>query len=72
MMSNNVVKNIHADDGQWCLPGALSFPGAESPLQLSLKLNVNGKETVSIMVINVIGAIFLNIWLVYRVVANSY
>lgn len=24
------------------------------------------------MVINVIGAIFLNIWLVYRVVANSY
>lgn len=50
----------------------LSFPGAESLLQLSLKLNVNVEETVSIMVINVIGAIFLNIWLVYRVVANSY
>lgn len=36
----------------------LSFPGAESLLQLSLKLNVNVKETVWIMVINVIGAIF--------------
>lgn len=73
-MSNNVMKNIHV---------AVLTMGSDVSLVLSRSQELSHsfpwalnemlmlRKTVLIMVINVIGAIFLNIWRVYRAVANS-